>query len=90
MAARASLVHTLTACTPATARAVGPNPALHTRIHRHPQTHKHTRPRSPAEPLMAVYTAESGQTAARVTLMKFPEKTELRQKNMYSVSGAWG
>ena len=36
---------------------------------------------------MAVYTAESGQTPARVTLMRMPEKAELRQKNMYSVSG---
>jgi uncharacterized protein with WD repeat len=36
---------------------------------------------------MAVYTAESGQTPARVTLMRIPEKVELRQKNMYSVSG---
>jgi hypothetical protein len=38
---------------------------------------------------MAVYTAESGQTPARVTLMSLPEKKELRQKNMYSVSGGW-
>jgi hypothetical protein len=44
--------------------------------------------RSPAEPLLAIYTAESGQTPARVTLMRIPEKAELRQKNMYSVSGA--
>jgi translation initiation factor 3 subunit B len=43
---------------------------------------------SPAEPLLAVYTAESGQTPARVALMRIPDKTELRQKNMYSVSDA--
>lgn len=43
---------------------------------------------SPAEPLLAVYTAECGQTPARVTLMRIPDKAELRQKNMYSVSDA--
>ncbi|KAI8475850.1 MAG: eukaryotic initiation factor [Monoraphidium minutum] len=43
---------------------------------------------SPVEPLLAIYTAESGQTPARVTLMRIPDKVELRQKNMYSVSDA--
>ncbi len=43
---------------------------------------------SPAEPVMAIYIMEQGNQPARISLMKVPERTELRQKNLFNVSGA--
>lgn len=42
---------------------------------------------SPAEPILAVYTTEQGNLPARIQLIKIPERTEIRQKNLFSVSG---
>lgn len=42
---------------------------------------------SPSEPLIAAYTTEQGNLPARVVLIKVPERTEVRQKNLFSVSG---
>lgn len=41
---------------------------------------------SPAEPLLAAYTTEQGNLPAKISLVKIPEKTEVRQKNLFSVS----
>ncbi|GLI69794.1 hypothetical protein VaNZ11_014493 [Volvox africanus] len=41
---------------------------------------------SPAEPLLAAYSAEQGNQPARIVLIKIPERTEIRQKNMLNVS----
>eukprot|EP00877_Chromochloris_zofingiensis_P000044 jgi/Chrzof1/1003/Cz01g36140.t1 len=41
---------------------------------------------SPAEPILAVYTTEQGNLPARIQLIKIPERTEIRQKNLFSVS----
>jgi translation initiation factor 3 subunit B len=41
---------------------------------------------SPAEALLAAYTAEQGNLPARITLVKIPERTEVRQKNLFNVS----
>ena len=45
---------------------------------------------SPDAPIISAYQAEqsSGNLPARVVLLKVPERTELRQKNLFSVSGA--
>ncbi len=44
---------------------------------------------SPAAPILSACQAEqsSGNLPARVVLLKIPERTELRQKNLFSVSG---
>ena len=44
---------------------------------------------SPSAPILSAYQAEqsSGNLPARVVLLKIPERTELRQKNLFSVSG---
>ena len=44
---------------------------------------------SPAAPIISACQAEqsSGNLPARVVLLKIPERTELRQKNLFSVSG---
>ncbi|PNW85513.1 hypothetical protein CHLRE_03g190100v5 [Chlamydomonas reinhardtii] len=41
---------------------------------------------SPVEPVLAAYSAEQGNQPARIVLIKVPEKTEMRQKNMLNVS----
>ena len=44
---------------------------------------------SPSAPILSACQAEqsSGNLPARVVLLKIPERTELRQKNLFSVSG---
>ena len=44
---------------------------------------------SPAAPIISACQAEqsSGNLPARVVLLKIPERTEMRQKNLFSVSG---
>ena len=42
---------------------------------------------SPAEPLLAAYTAEESNQPARILLMRLPEREDVRQKNLFSVSG---
>ena len=44
---------------------------------------------SPAEAVMCAYQSEQagGNLPARVALIKIPEKVELRQKNLFNVSG---
>lgn len=44
---------------------------------------------SPKSPVISAYQAEqsSGNLPARVVLLQIPEKIELRQKNLFSVSG---
>lgn len=42
------------------------------------------------EPVLAAYSAEQGNQPARIVLIKVPEKTEMRQKNMLNVSGEHG
>mmetsp|Transcript_40368 Transcript_40368/g.89637 ORF Transcript_40368/g.89637 Transcript_40368/m.89637 type:complete len:721 (+) Transcript_40368:71-2233(+) len=41
---------------------------------------------SPSEPILAAYTVEQGSQPARIVLVKIPERTEIRQKQLYSVS----
>ena len=41
---------------------------------------------SPSDPVLAAYTAEQNQMPARIVLVKIPERTEIRQKNLFSVS----
>lgn len=41
---------------------------------------------SPSDPILAAYTAEQNQMPARIALVKLPERTEVRQKNLFSVS----
>lgn len=41
---------------------------------------------SPSEAILAAYTTEQGNLPARIALVKVPERTELRQKNLFSVS----
>jgi len=45
---------------------------------------------SPAAPLLCAYQAEGagGNLPARVSLIRIPDRAELRQKNLFSVSGA--
>lgn len=45
---------------------------------------------SPAEPILCAYQAEQsgGNLPARISLVRVPDRTELRQKNLFSVSGA--
>jgi translation initiation factor 3 subunit B len=45
---------------------------------------------SPAAPILCAYQTEQagGNLPARISLLGFPEKRELRQKNLFSVSGA--
>lgn len=43
---------------------------------------------SPSEPIIAAYQTEQGNLPARVSLIRFPDRTELRQKNLFSVFGA--
>ena len=44
---------------------------------------------SPAEPLLAAYAAEENNSPARILLMRLPEREDVRQKNLFSVSGEW-
>lgn len=41
---------------------------------------------SPSEPVLAAYTSEQGNLPARITLVKIPERNEMRQKNLFNVS----
>jgi hypothetical protein len=41
---------------------------------------------SPSDPILAAYTTEQNQLPARIVLVKLPERTEIRQKNLFSVS----
>lgn len=43
---------------------------------------------SPSEPLMSIYHRESqeGNIPAKISLMKLPERKEIRQKNLFNVS----
>lgn len=45
---------------------------------------------SPSQPILCAYQTEQagGNLPARISLISFPEKRELRQKNLFSVSGA--
>ena len=45
---------------------------------------------SPAQPILCAYQTEQagGNLPARISLIAFPDKRELRQKNLFSVSGA--
>jgi uncharacterized protein with WD repeat len=45
---------------------------------------------SPSEPVLAAYSVEQGNQPARIVLVKIPERTEMRQKNMLNVSGGNG
>lgn len=40
---------------------------------------------SPSDPVLCIYQRESGNLPARISLMKIPERTELRQKNLFNV-----
>lgn len=42
---------------------------------------------SPSEPLLAAYAREEGNSPARIALIRMPDRTEVRQKNLFSVSG---
>lgn len=44
---------------------------------------------SPTAPILSAWQAEqsSGNLPARAVLLKMPERTELRQKNLFSVKG---
>lgn len=44
---------------------------------------------SPSQPILCAYQTEQagGNLPARISLIGFPEKRELRQKNLFSVSG---
>jgi len=41
---------------------------------------------SPSEPLLAAYTSEQGDLPARIQLVRFPERKDVRQKNLFNVS----
>ena len=43
---------------------------------------------SPAAPILCAYQTEQGNLPARVSLVRIPERQELRQKNLFSVAGA--
>lgn len=40
---------------------------------------------SPSDPVMSIYQRESGNLPARISLLRLPERTEMRQKNLFSV-----
>ena len=44
---------------------------------------------SPSQPILCAYQTEQagGNLPARISLIGFPDKAELRQKNLFSVSG---
>lgn len=42
---------------------------------------------SPAEPLLAAYTQEVGDRPANITLYRIPERTNVRSKQLFNVSG---
>jgi translation initiation factor 3 subunit B len=44
---------------------------------------------SPSQPILCAYQTEQagGNLPARISLIGFPDKKELRQKNLFSVSG---
>lgn len=46
---------------------------------------------SPADPILCAFQTEQagGNQPARVSLIQLPDRQELRQKNLFSVSGAW-
>ncbi|KAF5831983.1 eukaryotic initiation factor [Dunaliella salina] len=41
---------------------------------------------SPSEPILVAYTAEEHNMPARIVLVKIPERSEIRQKNLFNVS----
>jgi translation initiation factor 3 subunit B len=41
---------------------------------------------SPSEPILVAYTAEEHNMPARIVLVMVPERTEIRQKNLFNVS----
>lgn len=41
---------------------------------------------SPSEPVLCAYTSEMGNLPARISLVRIPDRIELRQKNLFSVS----
>lgn len=41
---------------------------------------------SPSGPILAAYQAENGNLPARIVLIRMPERTEVRQKNLFSVA----
>jgi len=41
---------------------------------------------SPAEPLLAAYSRENANLPARIQLVRIPERTDVRQKNLFNVS----
>ena len=43
---------------------------------------------SPVDNIMCTYQSEIGNMPARVSLVSFPDRTELRQKNLFTVSAA--
>ncbi len=45
---------------------------------------------SPSEAIIACVTQEQNNLPARIALIKVPERIELRQKNLFSVSGEHG
>jgi translation initiation factor 3 subunit B len=44
---------------------------------------------SPAEPLLAAYTQEVGDRPANITLYRIPERSNVRSKQLFNVSGEW-
>jgi uncharacterized protein with WD repeat len=42
---------------------------------------------SPAEALLAAYTQEVGDRPANITLYRIPERTSVRSKQLFNVSG---
>lgn len=44
---------------------------------------------SPAEPLLAAYTQEVGDRPANISIVKIPDRTAVRSKQLFNVSGEW-
>lgn len=44
---------------------------------------------SPAEPLLAAYTQEVGDRPANITVIRIPDRTNVRSKQLFNVSGEW-
>lgn len=42
---------------------------------------------SPAEPLLAAYTQEVGDRPANIAVFRIPERTNVRSKQLFNVSG---
>lgn len=73
-------------------------PPTSTRLTAHPPIDHPPTPPSPpvqdwdwspnaADATLCAYQAEEGNLPARVVIMRFPEREELRQKNLFSVAG---